>query len=144
MPPETTPRGGLRLGGSRTALAALTVIFGLALVFFIFFSNQGVFQIYHLKQERQRLELQNAKLAQENERLVRTIDRLHHDPEMIQDLIRRELNFVRKNEIIMQFPEAGPPVPLPPAKEKPPPDQGQGAKTKARPKPGAKAARSTP
>ncbi len=144
MPPEAAPGGGLKLGGSRTVLAVLTVLFGLALAFFIFFSKQGVFQIYRLKQERQRLEMENARLAQENERLVRTIDRLHHDPEMIQDLIRRELNFVRKNEIIIQFPEAGPSVPLPPAQEKPPPDAGKNSKSPARAKPGSKAAQKQP
>jgi hypothetical protein len=36
--------------------------------------------------------------------LARTIDRLQHDPVLIQDLIRQELNFVKKNEIIFQFP----------------------------------------
>ncbi len=54
--------------------------------------------------ERQALEQENSRLAAENARLARTIDRLQHDPEMIQDLIRRELNFVKKNEIIFQLP----------------------------------------
>jgi hypothetical protein len=45
-------------------------------------------------------------LAEESARLARTIDRLRRDPEFIQDLIRRDLNFVKKNEIIIQLPGA--------------------------------------
>ena len=41
-------------------------------------------------------------------RLARTIDRLQHDPEYIQDRIRQELNFVKPNEIIFQFPPEKP------------------------------------
>ncbi len=57
-----------------------------------------------------RLEQENARLAAENTRLARTIDRLQHDPVLIQDLIRQELNFVKKNEIIFQFPPEKPAV----------------------------------
>jgi len=98
-PPETArlkvnPR--LLLGGA----LALAVALFMALIF----SHRGPYQIYRFKAERQRLEQENARLAEENDRLARTIDRLQHDPEMIQDLIRRELNFVKKNEIIFQLP----------------------------------------
>ncbi len=132
--PETTSSGSLKLKGSHKALVALMAVFIVGVIFFVFFSKQGVLQIYRLRQEHQQLELENARLAQENARLVRTIDRLQHDPEMIQDLIRQELNFVKKNEIIIQFPERGQAVPLPPAKEDPPPSQGKGAKLRPGPK----------
>ena len=85
-------------------VAAVTLILGLVLVFLIFFSNRGVYQMYRLRQEKIRLERENLHLAEENSRLARTIDRLQHDPEMIEDLIRRELNFVKKNELIIQLP----------------------------------------
>lgn len=86
-------------------VAAVTLVLALVLVFLVFFSHRGLYQVYHLKQEKARLDQENARLAEENARLARTVDRLHHDPEMIQDLIRRELNFVKKNEIIVQIPE---------------------------------------
>lgn len=70
------------------------------------FSHRGLYRIYRLSQERQTLDQETARLAAENSRLARTIDRLQHDPEMIQDLIRRELNLVRKNDIIIQLPQA--------------------------------------
>jgi cell division protein FtsB len=81
---------------------ALTLGVGLALV--TIFSHRGLYQTYRLRHERLRLEQENSRLAAENERLARTIDRLHHDPVFIQDLIRKELNYVKKNDIIFQFP----------------------------------------
>lgn len=70
----------------------------------VFFSHRGLYQIYRLRQERLHLDQENARLAEENARLTRTIDRLQHDPEMIQEFIRRELNYVKKNEVIFQLP----------------------------------------
>ena len=76
----------------------------LALTFLVLFSHRGLYRIYRLRQERQAVEQENTRLATENARLARTIDRLQHDPEYIQDRIRQELNFVKKNELIFQFP----------------------------------------
>ncbi len=144
MAQESLPTGVTRLKGIHKALVALTVLCGVVAVFFVFFSRQGIFQIYQLRQERQRLELENARLAQENERLARTIDRLYHDPAMIQDLIRRELNFVRKNEIIIQFPDSTQPVALPPAKEPPSRESERKGQPQSRPKVRAKAGSTPP
>ncbi len=105
MPPESSSEGRPWITGRRTAFILGGIVSGLAVILLFFFSHQGLYKIYCLKQERTRLERENARLAEENARLARTIDRLHHDPEMIQDLIRRELNFIKKNEIIVQLPE---------------------------------------
>jgi cell division protein FtsB len=77
---------------------------GVVMVVLILFSHRELHQVYHFRQEKSRLDAEIHRLSEENLRLSRTIDRLHHDPEMIQDLIRRELNFVKKNEIIIQLP----------------------------------------
>ncbi len=92
---------------SRASIKLMTLISGilsLGMVLFVFFSHQGLYQTYRLRQEKARLDAENHRLAEENARLARVIDRLQHDREMIQDLIHRELNFVRKNEIIIQLP----------------------------------------
>ena len=88
-------------------LMGLTVSLGLVLAFLVLFTHQGLYRIYRLHQERQSLERETSRLAAENDRLARTIDRLQHDPELIQDLIHRELNFIKKNEIIFQLPPEG-------------------------------------
>ena len=100
--------GTQKVKKNRRFLMGVAAFVGLALAFLVVFSHQGLYRIYRLRQERQAVEQENSRLMAENTRLARTIDRLQHDPEMIQDLIRRELNFVKKNEIILQFPpEAG-------------------------------------
>jgi len=94
--------GGFKILGG----IALTVLAVMAMV--ILFSHRGLYKVYRFGHERVRLEQENARLAAENDRLARTIDRLQRDPVFIQDLIRQELNFVRKNEIIFQFPPEKP------------------------------------
>jgi len=94
--------GKAKFSTKSVAIVTLSLVF--VLVFLVFFSHRGFFKIYRLRQERNRLEAENHRLTEENARLARTIDRLHNDPQMIQDLIRRELNFVKKNEIIIQLP----------------------------------------
>ncbi len=90
--------------GSRKLLAGVAAFLGVVMVAVVLFSHRGLYQIYRFRHDRVSLDQENARLAEENARLSRTIDRLQHDPEMIQDLIRRELNFVKKNEIIFQLP----------------------------------------
>ena len=74
------------------------------MVLVIMFSHRGFYNVLRFRHEWLRLEQDNIQLAAENDRLARTIDRLQHDPEYIQDRIRQELNFVKKNELIFQFP----------------------------------------
>lgn len=99
------------------------IVLGVALVVVLLFSHRGLYQIYRFRQDRLSLDQENARLAEENARLTRTIDRLQNDPEMIQEFIRRELNFVKKNEIIFQLPpgrEHRPSVAPPPSSAAPP------------------------
>jgi cell division protein FtsB len=107
----TSPKASLdtqRSGGGYKLLAGIALTMGVVMVLVILFSHRGLYQVYRLQHDRLRLEQENVRLAAENARLARTIDRLHHDPVMIQDLIRQELNFVKKDEIIFQFPPEKP------------------------------------
>ena len=113
MTSPTTPEETRKVKGSHRLLAGVALTLGVVLALGLLFSHRGLYQSYHFRQERVRLEQENARLAAENARLARTIDRLHHDPEMIQDLIRRELNFVKQNEIIFQLPPGGQDKPAP-------------------------------
>ncbi len=74
----------------------------------LLFGNKGLFRLYKLRQEREQLLQVNINLKDENERLVKIIDRLQNDQEFIEDTIRKELNFIKKNEVIYQLePEVG-------------------------------------
>jgi len=117
-------------------MTGLVVILGGMILVMVFFSHRSLYQIYRSHQEQLHLDQENARLAEENARLGRTIDRLQNDPEMIQDLIHQELNFVKKNEIIFQLPpgqrqsSATPSTPAGPLAESPaeagaPPEAGK-------------------
>ena len=93
-----------KVGGNYKLLAGIALIVGVSMVLVILFSHRGFYNVLRFRQEWRRLEQENVRLAAENDRLARTIDRLQHDPEYIQDRIRQELNFVKKNELIFQFP----------------------------------------
>ena len=105
MPPAT-PEKKTKARLTTKLVTVTAVAFGLVLAVLLFFSHRELYQIYRLRQEKTDLDAENHRLSEENLRLARTIDRLHNDPEMIQDLIRRELNFVKKNEIIIQLPRS--------------------------------------
>ena len=104
MTSTAKPGGKGKAGWSTRWVTLISLAVGLVLVVLVLFSHREIYQVYHLRQEKSRLDAEIHKLSEENLRLARTIDRLHHDPEMIQDLIRRELNFVKKNDIIIQLP----------------------------------------
>jgi cell division protein FtsB len=97
-----------KVGGGYKLLGWIALPLGVIMVLVVLFSHRGLYQIYRFRHEGQRLEQENNRLAAENTRLARTIDRLQHDPVLIQDLIRQELNFVKKNEVIFQFPPEKP------------------------------------
>jgi cell division protein FtsB len=107
----TSPNSSIetqQVGGGYKLLAGIALIMGVAMVLVILFSHHGFYNVFRFRQEGVRLEQENVRLAAENDRLARTIDRLQHDPEYIQDRIRQELNFVKNNELIFQFPPEKP------------------------------------
>jgi len=104
---DTAESGGyprLKKVGKLILLLGMAGVCAWGVHHYLFFSPHGPFELNRLIQERERLEQENARLAEENTRLARTIIRLQNDPAMIMDLIRKELNFIRKNEIILQLP----------------------------------------
>ncbi len=74
-----------------------------AMVFFTLFGGRGLLQIYHLKEERDRIHLSNARLRDENEKLLQQVQRLRHNKEEVEKIAREELGLVKKGEIIYQF-----------------------------------------
>jgi cell division protein FtsB len=97
-----------KVGGGYKLLAGIALFMVVSMGLVILFSQRGFYNVYRFHHEWLRLEQDNSRLAAENDRLARSIDRLQHDPEYIQDRIRQELNFVRKNELIFQFPPESP------------------------------------
>ena len=128
MAAGATPQGIGKARFNTKTVAIVTLTLVMVLISLVFFSHRGIYQIYRLKQEKAHLDVENQKLIEDNSRLARSIDRLHNDPEMIQDMIRRALNFVKKNEIIIQLPlkDEGNPVKAAALPDRPPPAAKEG------------------
>jgi cell division protein FtsB len=97
-----------KVGRGYKLLLGIALVMGVSMVLVILFSHHGFYNVFRFRQDALRLEQENILLAAENERLARSIDRLQHDPAYIQDQIRQELNFVKRNELIFQFPPEKP------------------------------------
>jgi cell division protein FtsB len=60
-------------------------------------------QIYHLRQEREKIELVNARLRAENQKLTMQIERMKHSKEEVERIAREELGLVKRGEVVYQF-----------------------------------------
>lgn len=73
------------------------------MIFFTFFGDKGLFQVYRLRSELKEIEKVNMELRGENERFRVEIDNLRTNKKYIEELARRELGLVKKGEIVYQF-----------------------------------------
>ena len=73
------------------------------MIFFTFFGDKGLLQVYRLRRELREIERVDMGLRQENERLIGEIDNLRTNKKYIEELARRELGLVKKGEIVYQF-----------------------------------------
>jgi cell division protein FtsB len=73
-----------------------------ALFLFTIFSEHGLVDLNLLRQENNSLLDNNARLTRENLSLSVEIDRLENDPDYIEDVARRELGMIRKDELILK------------------------------------------
>ena len=79
---------------------------GLVLIMFLLavFGARGLWQIYRLKDERQKISLSNAALMAENRRIASQVERMRqHKKEEVERIAREELGLVKKGEVIYQF-----------------------------------------
>jgi cell division protein FtsB len=60
-------------------------------------------QIYHLKQEREKIKFSNARLRAENLKVAAQIERMKHSKEEVEKIAREELGLVKRGEVVYQF-----------------------------------------
>ena len=85
---------------------ALAIVLTLVIVlvwYFAIFGEKGVIKIVHLRQQRDRLTSEAKRIREENERLKKEIGRLQDDPQYLESVVRRELGFVKENEVLFIF-----------------------------------------
>lgn len=114
------PEAPVRSDSFRPVLGATVVLVFALLAIAALKSNRD------LQAARSRERLLTGKIAAtvaESERLRVRIDRLRHDPGMLEKLAREDLGMARPSDVIIELPEAAaaaPAAPLPPAPVVPP------------------------
>ena len=74
------------------------------LLFFGLFGGRSLMQIYHLKEEREKIRIANARLREENQKLAEQIRRMKNNKkEEIERIAREELGLVKKGELVYKF-----------------------------------------
>ena len=102
---------GVRWSGGQVLT---TVLIGAITVVFVslLFAQDGLPALVALRQERQRLGEQAVALLQQNASLRDQIRRLRSDDAFLEQVARRELGFVRTDEVVYRFRRpARPPAP---------------------------------
>lgn len=77
-----------------------------SLIVFSYFCVQGLREIYNLRKEKEKIEVNNQKLREENVRLANQIKKIKNDDrEEIEKIVREELGLIKKGEIVYKFEE---------------------------------------
>ena len=75
-----------------------------SLLFVIIFGGRSLMQIYHLKEEREKIRVANARLREENQKVAEQIERMKHNKkEEVERIARGELGLVKKGELVYKF-----------------------------------------
>ncbi|MCP3927329.1 MAG: septum formation initiator family protein [Desulfobacterales bacterium] len=69
----------------------------------IVFDDNGVLDLYEVRKKINVIEATNEKLRLENKKLATIIERLKNDQKYVEDVARKELGMVGKDEIIFKF-----------------------------------------
>jgi cell division protein FtsB len=92
-----------RLKGFNRKIVITILLLISVMIFFAFFGNKGLLQVYRLKKELKEIERGNTELQRENKRLRAEIENLRTNKKYIEELARRELGLVKKGELVYQF-----------------------------------------
>ncbi len=80
-------------------LAAFIVV----MLLFTIFGGRGLIKIYQLKLDREKIQLANTRLSEENKKIIEQINKVKNNKEEIEKIAREELGLVKKGEVVYQF-----------------------------------------
>jgi cell division protein FtsB len=72
------------------------------MLLFIIFGENGLTDLYRLKTKRDRIVKQTGELTKKNLSLYREIERLKNDPKYLENVARKELGVIGKDEVIIK------------------------------------------
>ena len=80
-----------------------TLFFSALVVAWLGFGQRGFIHLYHMEKEKQSYIDRIRKLDTENRTLLDEIDRLLNDHDYVVSVARRELGFVKDDEVLYRF-----------------------------------------
>ena len=86
----------------KNILLVLAIVTMCLMLLFIMFGENGLSDLYRLKKQKENLSQKNDELKKENISFYREIERLKHDPRYVEDVARKELGVIGKDEVIIK------------------------------------------
>ncbi|MBW2604085.1 MAG: septum formation initiator family protein [Deltaproteobacteria bacterium] len=83
-------------------MLVLAIMTMFLMLLFIAFGENGLTDLYELKMEKDNLSKKTDELKKENLSLYREIERLKNDPGYVEDVARKELGVIGKDEVIIR------------------------------------------
>jgi cell division protein FtsB len=90
------------VSSKKKIMLAVAIMTMFLMLLFIVFGENGITDLYHLKIEKDNLSKKNDELKKENISFYREIERLKHDPRYVEDVARKELGVIGKDELIIK------------------------------------------
>ena len=84
-------------------VVAVGIVMFFSFLFVIGLGDRGAVDLYQLHLRKVSLNRSNLELQKKNQALYRSIQRLKHDAEFIENIARSELGMVGKDEMVYQF-----------------------------------------
>jgi cell division protein FtsB len=86
----------------KNILLVLAIVTMCLMLLFIVIGENGISDLYRLKKQKENLSQKNDELKKENITYYREIERLKHDPRYVEDVARKELGVIGKDEVIIK------------------------------------------
>ena len=86
----------------KNILLAVAIISMFLMLLFIVAGNNGLTDLYRLKTKKDNLVKKNEALTKENLSLYREIERMKNDPKYVENVARKELGVIGKDEVIIK------------------------------------------
>lgn len=86
----------------KNIMFVLAIMTMFLMLLFIVFGENSLTDLYKLKRGKDNLSKKNEELKKENLSLYREIERLKNDPSYVEDVARKELGVIGKDEMIIK------------------------------------------
>lgn len=96
------------MGLKKNIMLVLAIMTMCLMLMFIVFGENGLTDLYKLKMKKDNLSKKSDELKKENLSLYREIERLKNDPGYVEDVARKELGVIGKDEVIIKIKKKGP------------------------------------